>query len=360
LPALPPRAEVGMSRTPSGVAAKTSGPAPAVAIAPDPWLSVVVPWWNRLEYVRETLDSMASQTDQGFECLIVDQGHDDTLHLVEEYAGRFDFRILYAPEFPDWMSKTNAGFRAARGRYVCMLHTDDVWRSDRVAKLRAAHDRHPGAGLLMHAVRFIDPSSRALGEWRAPLRADRLLESADLVEHLIIQNFISCPAPVLRRDLIGSGIDPTLWYTGDWELYLRVAFATRSVYLDAPLADFRLHATSLTMQKSRSSADFRRQLDQVLERFEAALPPARRKRLLRVARFSNAVNAALAEGYHGRLASLLQLLPHAARLGPSDWKRYFNDSRIVERTAARLRLLGARGSNPAALSATEPYPSFEA
>jgi glycosyltransferase involved in cell wall biosynthesis len=302
-----------------------------------PWLSVVVPWWNRLAFVRETLESMARQTDQNFECIIVDQGHDSSLGVLDEYAGRFDFRVVHAAE-PDWMSKTNVGFRQARGRHLCMLHTDDVWHPDRVAKLRAAHERHPDAGLLFHAVRYVDPASRALGEWRAPLPPDRLLSSAEVLEHLIIQNFISCPAPLLRKDLVGAGIDSTLWYTGDWDLYLRVAAATSSVYIDEPLADFRLHTTSLTMQRSRVSTDFRRQLDQILERFETAVPAAQRKRLLRVARFSNAVNVALADGFHGQLRSLLGLVPRAMGLGVSDWGRYLNDSRIVERTSARLRL----------------------
>lgn len=304
----------------------------------EPWLSVIVPWWQRLSYARETLESMARQTDQGFECIIVDQEKHTALALVDEYAGRFDFRVVHAPEHPDWMNKTNAGFRAARGRYLCMLHTDDVWRPDRVATLRAAHQRHPDAGLLFHAVRFVDPKSQALGEWRAPLPPDRLLPSQQVLEHLIVQNFIACPAPALRRDLVGAGIDPALWYTGDWDLYLRVALATSSVYIAETLADFRLHTTSLTMVGSRAGADFQEQLAQILERFEAALPPARRLELLRVARFSNAVNVAFAAGFHGRLRPLLGLIPRALGLGLPDFRRYLNDSRIVERTSARMRL----------------------
>jgi glycosyltransferase involved in cell wall biosynthesis len=320
----------------------------------EPWLSVVVPWWDRQAYVAETLDSMARQTDQSFECIVVDQGHDSSLGLIDAHAGRFNYRIVYAPEHADWMSKTNVGFRQARGRYVCMLHTDDVWKPDRVARLRAAHERHPEAGLLFHAVRFVGPAGRALGEWRAPLPADQLLSSADVVRHLIVQNFISCPAPVLRRDLVGAGIDSSLWYTGDWDLYLRVAIATSSVYLDEPLADFRLHTASLTMQRSRASDDFRQQLDQILERFATAVPRAERGRLLRIARFSNAVNVALADGFHGRFRALLGLVPRALGLGAADWELYLNDSRIVERTAARLRLtLARRGASrsrsPAAL-----------
>ena len=317
-----------------------------------PWLSVVVPWWNRLAYARETLDSLARQTDRDFECIVVDQGRDPSLGELDAYSGRFELRVVYAPEHADWPSKTNVGFREARGRYVCMLHTDDVWRADRVARLRRAHERHPQAGLLFHAVRFIDPASRELGLWRAPLTPNQLLAGAEVLEHLIVQNFIACPAPVLNRRLVGSGIDPTLWYTGDWDLYLRATLAGSAVYIDDPLADFRLHRTSLTMQRSRSAQDFSHQLDCVLERYAPALPEARREDLLRVARFSNAVNVALAQGFHGDWRALLRLIPRASGLGLADWRRYLNDSRIVERTIARLKLacqpLLAEPSEPSA------------
>lgn len=303
-----------------------------------PWLSVVVPWWHRVAYARETLESIAQQTDHDFECIVVDQGHDPTLRAVEAYAGRFELRVVYAPEHADWPSKTNVGFRAARGQYVCMLHTDDVWRPDRVARLRRAHEQHPEAGFLFHAVRFIDPASQQLGLWHAPLPANRLLAGSEVLEHLIVQNFISCPAPVLHKSLLGSGIDTTLWYTGDWDLYLRATLAASAVYVDEPLADFRLHRTSLTMVRSRSSEDFQHQLDAVLERYESALPLARREQLLKVARFSNAVNVALAESFHGRWRALSSLLPRARGLGLEDFRLYLNDSRIVERTSARLKL----------------------
>lgn len=304
----------------------------------EPWLSVVVPWWGRPAYVRETLESMARQTEGGFECLIADRAPEDSARWLESYRGRFEFRLVTTAGETDWMSKTNAGFQQARGRFCCMLHTDDVWRPQRVARLRAALERHPEAGLLFHSVRFVDPESQPLGEWRAPLPPDRLLESTELLEHLIIQNFISCPAPVLRKDLLGTGIDPTLWYTGDWDLYLRVAATTRSVYIDELLADFRLHTGSLTVQRSRSGADFRTQLDLIPERFAARLPEAQRARLLRIARFSNAVNVALAGAFHGQFGSLLGVVPRAAGLCPRDFVRYWQDSRILERTTARMRL----------------------
>jgi len=304
----------------------------------EPWLSVIVPWWGRPAYVRETLESMARQTEGGFECLIVDRTPEDSARWLESYRGRFDFRLVITPGETDWMSKTNTGFQQARGRYCCMLHTDDVWHPQRVARLRAAVERHPEAGLIFHPVRYVDTESRQLGQWRAPLPPDRLLDSSELLQHLIVQNFISCPAPLLRKDLLGSGIDPALWYTGDWELYLRVACAAPAAYVDELLADFRLHTGSLTMQRSRSGADFRAQLDQIPERFACALPEAERARLLRIAQFSNAVNVALAGAFHGQLGNLIGVLPRAAGLSLQDFARYVQDSRILERMQARVRL----------------------
>jgi hypothetical protein len=309
-----------------------------MASSNEPWLSVVVPWWGRPAYVRETLESMALQTEGGFECLIVDRGAEDSSSWLEPYRGRFDYRLVTTSGETDWMSKTNVGFAQARGRFCCMLHTDDVWHPQRVARLRSAVERHPDAGLIFHPVRFVDSKSRLLGEWHAPLPPERLLDSGELLRHLIVQNFISCPAPLLRKDLLGPGIDPALWYTGDWDLYLRVASAAPSVYIDELLADFRLHTSSLTMQRSRSGADFRVQLDQVPERFAAALPEAERARLLRIARFSNAVNVALAGVFHGQFASLRDVVSRATGLGLQDYTRYVQDSRIVERLRARLRL----------------------
>lgn len=302
---------------------------------------MVVPWWQRLAFARETLESMARQTDGAFECLIVDRDEQGCMELVQRYRGRITLRFVHCDR-TDWMSKTNAGFRAAQGRFVGMLHTDDRWHPERVARLREAHAAHPDAGFLFHPVRFVGAEGETLGTWRSPLPAGRLLSSSEVIEHLIVQNFVSCPAPALRRDLVGAGIDARLWYTGDWDLYLRVTSVTRTLYVDRVLADFRLHRTSLTLKGSRDRSEFGAQLDEVLQLHAARVAGREPSTALRLARFSNQVNLALADAFHGHPLRLLQLVPGAVQLSRGDWSRYLSDSRIAERLAARLRLFVPR------------------
>ena len=148
-----------------------------------------------------------------------------------------------------------------------------------------------------------------------------------------MQNFIAIPAPVFEREaaLRAGGMDESLWYTADWDFWLRLAREGTIRYLDAPLAGFRVHPASQTMVRT-DAADRRRQLEAVLERHARALPHA----VQRAARLSVEVNLALAAKRGAvRWSALLGAL---ARLGPAGFRRYLRDSRIVERVAARLRL----------------------
>jgi hypothetical protein len=109
--------------------------------------------------------------------------------------------------------------------------------------------------------------------------------------------------------------------------------------------------------------DMRRQIEAVLAahlpRWEAAHPG--RDEVGRTARMSVDVNHALAASVHGRWPRWLSLLCRFLALGPGGWHRFFRDSRILERVAARLRAgdqLGAaaKKSVPLVAGAAAPAP----
>ena len=61
----------------------------------------------------------------------------------------------------------------------------------------------------------------------------------------------------LRESAVAAGgLDETLWYTADWDLWLKLAAAGPTVYLPRPLAAFRVHPESQTATRSRSADDF--------------------------------------------------------------------------------------------------------
>jgi hypothetical protein len=162
-----------------------------------------------------------------------------------------------------------------------------------------------------------------------------------------VQNFVSMPAPVFRRQaaLDCGGMKPHLWYTADWDLWLTLAARGPTIYCPQPLACFRIHGRSQTIQSSVSTARFRDQLEEVLgdhirrwEEVHGVLPPAVR----RAARFSVEMNTSLAACFHGHRRVLPRLLMHGLLLGPAASIRYLRDSRVVERVVSRLGASVAR------------------
>jgi glycosyltransferase involved in cell wall biosynthesis len=307
-----------------------------------PWLSVLMPTYNGERWIGEALQSVAAaaEDDGGLECVIIDGGSTDgTLRIVERFAARLPLRLFVRPDLPRWVEKTNFAFEVAESDYVCMLHNDDFWLPGRTAAVKDALSKNPDAVMVVHDTRFVDAEGRSLGVWRC--RLPPCSSSSELTGRLLVQNFIAVPSPTFRRSdaLRVGGIDSTLWYTGDWDFYLKLAALGRTVYIERVLAAFRVHQHSLSVSGSRDDADFRAQLAVVVDHHAARLPASSRDQIVALARASNAINAALASALHGRPSALPAAVFGLVRLGPLGWKRFLHDTRLHERTAARLRAL---------------------
>jgi hypothetical protein len=274
--------------------------------------------------------------------------------LVERLTRGAPIRLLRPGRLGSWTEASNLGLREARGEWACFLHQDDLWLPGRLARLRAALPRAGGA-LLVHHARYVDPTGEPLGEWRCPLPAGEVA-SRDFVERLLVQNFIAMPSPLFRRGaaLAGGGLDERLWFSADWDLWLRLGAAGPVLVLDEVLAAFRLHPESQTAARPVATGEWAAQLETVLERHLAAWPVggATRQSVERAARASVAVNASLSASGRGLPARFGPALLGLAALGPAGWHRYLRDSRLAERVGARLRLRGrlASSAHPGARS----------
>jgi GT2 family glycosyltransferase len=318
-----------------------------------PWLSVIMPTYNGSAYLSATLASIESQGDPGLEVIAIDDGSSDaTLAILQDYSQRLPLRILARRRVGNWVANTNRGLVEATGRYVCFLHQDDLWLPGRLQTLRQIIAREPDAELLLSASRYIDARGRWLGTWRCPLPAGHLHQGT-LLERLLVQNFIAVPAPLCRREaaLAVGGLDEALWYTADWDFWLKLANRTRAVYCPRPLAAFRIHAQSQTAQGVARAGEMRRQIEVVLEKY---LPPwlaahPGRDAVARTARLSMEVNYTLARCAFGDRPNWLALAWRLTALGPTGWYRFFRDSRILERVAAQVKARIARGDDGAGL-----------
>lgn len=306
-----------------------------------PWLSVLIPTYNGELYLPFALKSIADQEDENIECIVVDGGSTDgTLSVIAAYQNRLNL-ILYQREQKNWVANTNYALERARGQFVCFLHQDDVWLAGRLALIKSMIAEFPDVNFFLHAAIFLDDRGNFRGFWRCPLPHRPTIIPPDLfVERLLVQNFIAISAPVFRRDLALAlgGMDETLWYTADWDFWLKLAAAGPAIYDPKPLSGFRIHPSSQTIQRSVLLNEFREQLETVFCRhfslWEAE--PTRKRRVRRAALFSIQTNTVLAGIIHRKPVNIFGLLIQFLLLGPDGWSRYMTYSRIWERVSARL------------------------
>jgi glycosyltransferase involved in cell wall biosynthesis len=303
--------------------------------AHDPWLSIVMPVWNGERYLADAMRSIRQEGTAGYEVIVVDDGSTDgTPEILRSWEAILPLRRVPYERSGNWVAATNAGLRAARGEYVCFLHQDDLWLQGRLEALEREAAARPA--LVVHPAVFVGADGRRLGSWRCPLRPGEV-DRRTFAERLLVQNFVAIPAAAFAREaaLRVCGMDESLWYTADWDFWLRLGRAGAVRHLPSELAAFRVHSASQTLVR-KDLIERRRQLEIVVERHGAGAPPA----VVRAARLSVELNLALAARAIGAAVQWLPLLGAASRAGPLGFARYLRDSRIVERVQARLRAGG--------------------
>jgi glycosyltransferase involved in cell wall biosynthesis len=298
-----------------------------------PFISVVMPVHRGGNWLDAALASIQSDVPGDIELVIRDSTPEQSrADVVASHAERLRIDYAYMPEVASWTRKTNLGVEAARADYVCTLHQDDLWLEGRLARAREMIGSFPDASLLLTPSLIVDDTGRTLGQWRPPFRPGRIAPTVyrDL---LLVQNSIAMPAPIFRRDsyLAAGGLDESLWYTPDWDLWLKLGDQGPVVYDPQPATAFRVHGHSLTMNGDRR--EFAEQLEIVLARHLRA-----GSKTARISRASVRINTLLSEAALRNPRALLHALGTFLALGPINGSRYIRYSRIIDRVLPRLRL----------------------
>ena len=308
--------------------------------AAKPFLSVIMPVHQGADWIAATLESLAAEPTDGLEIIIIDSSPNElTSEIVRSFVDRLPLKLLQRPNLKPWQTKTNLGVDLAAADYACILHQDDLWLPGRAEAARRWITAHPDVTLHLAPTQMIDRFGRKSGVWKCPLPTDKKINGEVAFERLLVQNFIGLPTPVFRRTLWAQcgGMDETLWYTADWDLWIKFANAGPVAYHGEITTAYRIHGSSLTNTGSRNAPDFRSQMLTVLERYLGQLPDERRKVVEPVARASININVSLAAASGGSLKALAHAGASLFALGPGGIVHYLRDSRLGERLMPRLR-----------------------
>ncbi len=111
--------------------------------APAPDISVLVPAYDCAETLPECLQSVASQSESRWECIVVDDGsRDDSLEIAREFARRdARFRIISTPH-AGITQALSTGLEHCLAPFIARMDADDRMHGDRLALQREALKRN--------------------------------------------------------------------------------------------------------------------------------------------------------------------------------------------------------------------------
>ncbi len=116
-------------------------------------ISVVIPYYNREQFVDESVQSVLSQTLKPLEIIIVnDCSRESSRKYLDRYAGLC--KIVDLTENVGLAGARNAGIRAARGQFIAFLDDDDIWLPQKLEAQRKYMDEHPECAVVHTAAWF--------------------------------------------------------------------------------------------------------------------------------------------------------------------------------------------------------------
>lgn len=133
----------------------------------DPLVSVIVPCFNAMRYLDESLASIYAQDYPNFEVIIVDDGSSDgSLEHLRELQPSYGFQ-LYSQANAGVSAALNLGLSHARGTYVATPDLDDLMLPDSLSARVAYLEENPEVGCVGALVAYIDPEGKLLKEQAA-------------------------------------------------------------------------------------------------------------------------------------------------------------------------------------------------
>jgi glycosyltransferase involved in cell wall biosynthesis len=211
-----------------------------------PTVSVIIPFY-RARYLRDAIESVRAQTFTDYELLVVDDGSPDREEVERLALAGKDARIRYfRQENQGPAAARNTGLRAARGRFVAFLDSDDTWEPTYLQEQIDGLTRDDGLDVIhCNALMMGQPET----DRRALMESTPSRELATCTSLLREEYTVFLSGVVARRDLIlDAGLfDERFVHGEDFDLWTRMLKrGARMGFQPRVLLNRRLHGDSLS------------------------------------------------------------------------------------------------------------------
>lgn len=218
-----------------------------------PKVSVIVPVYNQLPYIRETVDSVLAQDHPNVELVLSDDGSTDgTSEILREYAEREPDRVVVVA------SERNTGIAGAfnraldahTGEYIAWLGGDDVMLPGKLSRQVAVLQARPDVTGCHHDAEVFDSASgRVYGRFSEVFNGRPGVRDGG-IELLLDPGYLMLPSTMMvRSSAVGPlRFDPRIRVSNDWLFDIELFRNGTIAGVDDVLARYRRHKRNATSQ----------------------------------------------------------------------------------------------------------------
>lgn len=203
---------------------------------------------GREKFLPEMIQSVKSQTLTDWELIVVDNGdYDDTARIINEITSK-DERFVYIKNEidPGISAARNIGLKAARGEFLAVLDSDDLWADkEKLANQIEYLNTHPDCAVVGTGVIVIDEQGQEISRYQNPTDSDKIKQT------ILYKNPLAHSSVLMRTAGIDhlKGYNENLPFLEDYDLWLRMAVMWKIGNLPEFATKYRKHTTNVTRDK---------------------------------------------------------------------------------------------------------------
>lgn len=210
----------------------------------DPLVTVYITNYNYGLYIRESIESVLSQTLKNFELLIIDDGStDNSRNIIEEYRKYEQVQIIYQQN-KGLNITNNIAMRAAKGKYLMRLDADDYLDTRALEIMSDILEEKPELGLVFPDYYYIDASGKKIGEEKRHNFAD----SVSLYDQPAHGACTMIRLAFLKK--VG-GYNESFSCQDGYDLWIKFIMHYKITNVNTPLFYYRQHGKNLTSIETR-------------------------------------------------------------------------------------------------------------
>ncbi len=210
-------------------------------------VSIVIPTYNRQEFLKESIESVLDQTYKNIELIIVDDGSiDNTKAVVENYLSDSRIKYIYQTNMGISFARNN-GIKFSKGEYLMFLDDDDIYFPYAVEKLLNFLKKQPDNVKLIYGdIIYFHGNNKTF------IREKNVLSKPELfVNYIVGSNFTTPGQMIIKSQAIKDvGMyDVNFKNSADYELWTKIIYKYDIAKIDIPITLYRKHDAQQTSKK---------------------------------------------------------------------------------------------------------------